>query len=105
MFKYLPTLLFPMWLLSPSLQADAPISEEAPHKVNYPANFQVAEGVDLFLFGDYLYWGVEEDGLYYAQGSNLKQIDPGYDQGLKAGLGLNFPKSGYEIDLSWTWFA
>lgn len=99
--RYLILPLFTSWLL----HADAPISEIAPKKVNYPANFQVEEGLDLFVFGDYLYWGAQEDGLYYAKSQDsLQKIDPSYEQGLRVGLGLNFPKAGYEVALSWLWF-
>ncbi len=94
-------------MTSLTLRADDPISETAPKKVNYPANFQVSEGIDLFVFGDYLYWVAQEEGLYYVTSGeigSLKKIDPKFENGLRVGLGLNFPKAGYDLITSWTWF-
>ncbi|MBI2810457.1 MAG: hypothetical protein HYX67_06480 [Candidatus Melainabacteria bacterium] len=99
-----------------------PVSEKPQGKVNYPSNFQVEGGSNLFLFGDYLYWRANEDSLYYthtgagtgtvfpATGSidfngRLKKIDPEWGNGLRLGLGVNFPKEGYDLNAAWTWFA
>jgi hypothetical protein len=104
-------------------QNQAPISEKPDDRVNFPSNFQVEQGANLFIFGDYLYWIAHEDALYYAQtgvgsgtsafppnGNNdfkghLKKVKPHWDNGLRIGLGLNFPKEGYDLQFSWTWFA
>lgn len=103
-------------------QKAAPVSEKPDGRVNYPSNFQVEGGANLFVFGDYLYWIAHEDGLYYAQtgaGSGtsvvppssidfdgeLKKIDPHCESGLRGGAGLNFPKEGYDFKLYWTWFS
>lgn len=96
-----------------------PISKAPQGRVNFPSNFQVEEGCDLFLFGDYLYWVAKEDGLYFAQTGfqnpppggdvtfkgKLKKIQPTWSSGARMGAGLSFPKNGYEIALDWTWFA
>lgn len=104
-------------------QHNAPISEKPDDRVNFPSNFQVDAGADLFIFGDYLYWIAHEDGLYYAHtgagtgtdtvppdGSfdfdgNLKKVHSKWDNGLRIGLGLNFPKAGYDVLAYWTWFS
>jgi hypothetical protein len=84
-------------------------------RVNYPSNFQVEGGCNLFLFGDYLYWIAEEDSLYYAQAGvgddlsdfkgHLKRVKPEWDSGLRIGAGLNFPKEGSDLFFTWTWFS
>lgn len=92
--------------------ADTPCSVSPKGRVNYPANFQVAGGIDLLVFGDYLYWKAQEDDLYYVQsGGNsegfigsLERLDPDYGNGLRVGLGLNFPKEGIDLIGSWLWF-
>ncbi len=99
------------------------MSEEPYGSVNYPSNFQVEGGANLYIFGDYLYWIPQSDGLYYAHtgfgagtatippdGSfdfkgTLKKIHPHFDNGVRAGVGCNFPKEGYEVSIYWTWFA
>lgn len=103
-------------------QEKAPLSEQPPDRVNFPSHFQVEEGANVFTFGDYLYWIAQENSLYYAHtgkgtgttiappdGSidfkgDLKKIDPEWDHGFRIGLGLNFPKEGYDVLLTWTWF-
>lgn len=104
-------------------QQKIPISEAPNDRVNYPSNFQVAGGANLFAFGDYLYWTVREDSLYYAHtgfdsgtavsppngdidfDGHLKKIKPQWDSGVRVGLGINFPKEGYDAALFWTWFS
>lgn len=116
------SILFCLSLPSICLSAQ-PISEAPDGRVNFPSNFQVEAGANLFIFGDYLYWIAQEDGLFYAhsgQGSGtasfpptgaidfngrLKKIHPHWDSGVRAGVGCNFPKAGYDISLYWTWFA
>jgi hypothetical protein len=74
-------------------------------KLNYPANFQVERGIDLFIEGEYLYWGAEEDGLYFATSHDqLQALDPAFTNGLRMGAGVSFPKAGYEIALQWLWY-
>lgn len=99
-------------LLSSLLLCSAAFAEQ-PTKVNYPSNFQVENGWDLFLYGDYLYWIAQEDSLFYAQtggdtsgfDGHLKKVHPDWDSGLRIGLGLNFAKEGYDTIAYWTWFA
>jgi len=78
-------------------------------RVNYPSNFQVESGCNLFLFGDYLYWIAQEDSLYYAQSGSgnghLQKVKPQWDSGSRIGTGLNFPKEGYDLIFTWTWFS
>ena len=83
-----------------------------PGCVNYPANFQVDAGIDLFVTGEYLYWRVSEDGLCLVQtgarhspagfDGRIQRIDPGWQSGMRLGTGLNFPKEGYDTALYWT---
>jgi hypothetical protein len=92
-----------------------PVSEMPDDRVNYPSNFQVEGGCNLFLFGDYLYWIAQEDSLYYAQAGvgsgssefdgHLKKVEPQWDSGLRIGAGVNFPKEGYDLLFTWTWFS
>ncbi len=100
-----------------------PISQTPDDHVNYPSNFQVEGGVNLLIYGDYLYWIAQEDSLYYAHtglgsgtaafppdGSDnfkghLKKVKPEWDSGTRIGLGLNFPKAGYDLVAYWTWFS
>lgn len=92
------------------LAATEPPSVAPTSKANFPANFQVEEGIDLFIYGDYLYWRAAEDGLNLSQkGSpsigNIQKIDPNFDSGFRVGLGLNFPRAGYDLGGYWTSFA
>lgn len=101
MKKYLALLL-----ATACVHAETPPSEAPSSRVNYPANFQVEKGIDLFVFGDYLYWIAQEDDLYFAQmGNSLKKVSPSFNSGFRAGLGLNFPRSGIEISTYWTSFT
>ncbi len=84
-----------------------PASVAPSSKVNYPSNFQVESGCNLFVLGDGLYWTAQEAGLYYAQetGGGLKQLDPNYSGGLRVGIGLTFPKEGFDTLFSWVYFS
>ena len=100
-----------------------PISEAPNERVNYPSNFQVEGGCNLFVFGEYLYWTANESGLYFAQtgsghatgafppdgsinfNGSIKRIHPDWESGVRLGAGLNFPKEGYDVSFYWTWFA
>jgi len=86
-------------------QQKTPISEKPDDRVNFPSNYQVERGADLFLYGDYLYWSASEDGLYFAQkDSSVKKIEPSWDSGLRLGAGVTFPKEGMDLVFYWTWF-
>ncbi len=110
---------------SPSLLAQAKIpASEKPHgRVNFPSNFQVEGGANLFIAGEYLYWLANEDGLYFAQSGagnqtglippdgsknfdgKVHRIHPEWDNGLRLSAGINFPKAGYDTIATWTWLA
>ncbi|MEN9343658.1 MAG: hypothetical protein RLZZ453_445 [Chlamydiota bacterium] len=83
----------------------SPPSTEPASKTNYPANFQVAEGIDLFIGGDYLYWGATADGVYFAESHSIAKIDPSFTSGFRVDVGVNFPKAGSELILYWTNFS
>lgn len=95
------TLALPLCLAAAEPPSVAPTS-----KVNFPANFQVEEGVDLFIYGDYLYWRAAEDGLNLTKKgqTSIEKIDPDFDSGFRVGLGLNFPRAGYDLASYWTSF-
>lgn len=92
-------------------------SEAPSGRVNYPSNFQVENGWNLFLAGDYLYWMASADGLYFAQtgaseeggivafDGTIKRIDPEWASGVRASVGITFPKQGYDLLLTWTYFS
>ncbi|MBS0603602.1 MAG: hypothetical protein JSS60_01045 [Verrucomicrobia bacterium] len=93
-----------------------PVSQAPDDRVNFPSNFQVENGWNLFVFGDYLYWTANEDGLYFAQtglgadnslnfDGKIKRIDPEWESGARVGAGINFPKEGYDLQFTWTWFS
>jgi hypothetical protein len=105
-------------------QENRPSSEVPDGKVNFPSNFQVEGGCNLLITGEYLYWTAREDGLYFAQEGfknpapafpprtsttsfhgTLKKVHPAWDNGARIGIGLNFPREGYDAILYWTWFA
>ena len=103
-------------------EAKRPVSETPSGRTNYPSNFQVEGGWNLFVFGEYLFWTANDDGLYFAQtgfqnetlasppdGSinfkgKLKKVEPDWQSGARIGFGINFPKNGYDIVGLWTWF-
>ena len=103
--------------------AATPSSEAPDGRVNYPSNFQVEKGANLFVFGDYLHWIAHEDGLYYAEtgagagtatfpptgsidfNGHLKKVDPKWESGARLGIGYTCPKQGFDIVLAWTWIT
>lgn len=83
-----------------------PVSKYNPDgKVNYPSNFQVENGWNLFVFGDYLYWNARENGLYFAKTNHIHRLEPEWNNGLRIGAGINFPNEGYDLLGIWTWFS
>jgi hypothetical protein len=121
--KKLPLLLLCCTSAYAEQETPVPVSKAPRSKVNYPSNFQVEKGWDLLISGEYLFWRANEDGLFFAQtgfqnltlpfppdGSmnfkgKLKKIDPEWDNGLRIGLGLNFPRAGCDVIGYWTWFS
>ncbi len=121
--RFLQTLLLTSLCTSAYAEQNKPVSEAPQGRVNYPSNFQVDGGCNLFVTGDYLYWTANEDGLYFAQtgfrnstlavppdgsivfNGRIKKIDPDWTNGVRLGLGLNFPKEGYDTILYWTWYT
>lgn len=110
----------PSLTATPSLP---PVSETPDGQVNYPSNFQVEKGANLFLTGEYLYWVGQEDALYYAQGGKgegsgqlppsssknfmgpLKKVEPEWESAFRVGIGIDFPKEGYDLGLEWTSYS
>jgi hypothetical protein len=94
-------------------QGKAPISQTPDDRVNYPSNYQVDDGTNLFFIGEYLYWLASEDGLYYAQSGlinsgnvsfdgKLERVHPEWESGFRIGAGFTFPKEGYDVIAYWT---
>jgi Legionella pneumophila major outer membrane protein precursor len=79
--------------------------------INPPGRPQVRDGVDLFLFGDLLYWNAHENGLPVAvvnhgsavnlSKSEVKSIHSHWDVGFRVGIGYNLPHDGWDLSLSW----
>jgi hypothetical protein len=104
-------------MCAPALcQQMKPVSEGPDDRVNFPSNFQVAEGWDFFVSGEYLFWTADEGGLYFAQtgfvdagavsfDGTLKKIDPKWKSGARIEAGFNFPKEGSDVVFGWTWFS
>lgn len=87
-----------------------PPSQEPHTKVNYPSHFQVEQGLDLTVIGDYLYWRADEQGLRYAHTfypdnkSKINRVQPCYTRGFRTGLGLHMPQHGMDLTCLWTHF-
>ena len=79
--------------------------------INPPGRPQVRDGVDLFLFGELLYWNAHENGLpvaivNHASSANLsksevRSIHSHWDVGFRVGVGYNLPHDGWDLSLSW----
>lgn len=81
---------------------------------------RVANGADVFLTADFIYWRTHQNGLEYAQ-SGLVATAPAvntnlssgtvqspkarWQPGFKVGLGLVFEHDGWDIDAEYTWLA
>ncbi len=95
---------------------------EASGIVSPPSRFQVEDGWNIFLNGEFLWWVAQEDDLFYVQGGSegttianppdgsvnyeghLKKIDPHWKPGFRAGIGGNMPYDEWDIFLSWTYY-
>ena len=79
--------------------------------VNPPARPQVRNGVDLFAYGDLLYWKANENGIPLAivnkdSSSNLahakvRNLRGQWDFAFRVGLGYDIPHDGWDLSLSW----
>ena len=122
MKKNLPFLAL---LLANQLNAGQVGTEEAPppEKVYNPSSrFQVAEGVDVFLTAEVLYWIAREEHLCYAQTDSggmtnqnppngaidfkgdIKKISAEWDFGVRLGLGYRFPYDKWDLEGAWTYY-
>jgi len=91
--------------------------------VNPSSRFQVDNGWNLFLDGEFLWWVAKEDGLYYAQNGfsgemttavppdgtidfngKLEKVHPHWHPGFRFGMGGNMSYDEWDIFLYWTWF-
>ncbi len=79
--------------------------------INPPGRPQVRDGVDLFLFGELLYWNAHENGLPVAvvnegvssniSHSDLESIHSHWDVGFRVGVGYNLPHDGWDLRFDW----
>jgi hypothetical protein len=83
--------------------------------INPQGRPQVRDGVDLFIFGDLLYWNAHENGLDIAvkQSDNsvgftetlndatVKNLHGKWNWGFRTGLGYNTMHDGWDISLTW----
>jgi hypothetical protein len=91
--------------------------------VNPSSRFQVDNGWNIFLDGQFLWWVAKEDGLYYAQNGysgeettavppgetinfdgKLEKVHPHWHPGFRFGMGGNMSYDEWDIFLYWTWF-
>jgi hypothetical protein len=97
--------------------------KEAGGLVNPSSRFQVDNGWNLFLDGEFLWWVAKEDGLYYAQNGftnkettvvppdgtvdfdgHIEKVHPHWHPGFRIGFGGNMSYDEWDIFLNWTWF-
>ncbi len=112
--------------ISPLCADDLPSTtqgKEAVGMINPSSRFQVANGWNIFLNTEFLWWVAKEDGLYYAQGGytgvqtsavppdgatnfrgHLKKVKPHFRPGFRIGIGGNMGYDEWDIMLNWTWF-
>jgi len=77
---------------------------------------RVKNGVDVYLFADFIYWTAKLDTLTYAKtgGGSLPNIgetkkgtilsvDWSWDPGFKTGIGWNFCHGCWDMNLQYTW--
>src|SRR6267154_1365439 len=79
--------------------------------INPPARPQIRNGVDLFAYGDLLYWKANENGIPLAvvnkqSGDNLahskvENLRGKWDFAFRVGLGYDIPHDGWDLSLSW----
>ncbi len=83
--------------------------------INPPGRAQVKGGVDLFVYGDLLYWNAHENGLAVAvenedtssnlSDSEVKNVHGKWNWGFRAGVGYNTPHDGWDLKLTWLRFT
>ncbi len=80
---------------------------------NSSGRAEVADGINLFLVGEFLYLQPQENGMAYAIKTNdpihttdndklsYKNLDFGYRTGYRGGIGFNIPHDQWDLYLSW----
>ena len=86
------------------------------HPITPHAGPRVKRGIDMFLFGEFLYWTGRLDTLTYAKTGRLDtleglsrrgtdhSVDWQWDPGFKVGVGWNFDHGDWDMQLKYTWF-
>ncbi len=92
-----------------------PFSQNKPMIEGYtaPAKVDVRGSWDIFLFGNFLYWQPNEEGLEYAFGQK-NTTDPvtqtlisphaSFHPGFQTGFGVNGNRDGWDFKAWYTWF-
>ena len=94
--------------------------ERGPHREITPnAGPCVADGADMFVTVDFIYWTAHEDGLRFAYTDGVNNTlsasptsttgksafpDFKFRPGFKVGLGVDFEHDGWDLFLEYTWF-
>jgi|HubBroStandDraft_4_1064222.scaffolds.fasta_scaffold90840_1 hypothetical protein len=79
--------------------------------INPPARPQIRNGADLFVFGEFLYWKANEDGIPLAvvnKGSanhlahaKIENLRGKWDPAFRVGVGYDVPHDGWDVGLTW----
>jgi hypothetical protein len=82
--------------------------------MNPPANPTIRRGVDLSVFGDLLYWSVNQQGMPLAvvnkgtpdnlRDARIENLRGKWDVGSRIGIGYVIPHDGWDVDLTWLHF-
>ena len=78
--------------------------------INPQGRPQVRDGVDLFLYGNLLYWNAHENGLIVAQKEASERftavdLSGKWNWGFRAGVGYNTMHDGWDLRLTWLRFT
>ena len=78
--------------------------------INPQGRPQVRDGVDLFIYGNLLYWNAHEDGLIYAEKTaapthKFNTLSGKWNWGFRAGVGYNTMHDGWDLRLTWLRFT
>ena len=86
-------------------------NEGPPVKITPSAGPRVNGSWNVYLTGEFIYWTVRQDGMFYAvsgAGANpskgsVHDLDWEWEPGFKVGLGVNLPHDGWDLYAKYTW--
>ncbi|MCB1107874.1 MAG: hypothetical protein KDK76_07250 [Chlamydiia bacterium] len=100
----------------PKLEEQSTFVRGAVRNVTPAAGPRVADGVNLTLSADFLWWKARQDGLAYATSGILSNVgnaltsrgeqhfpDFGWDPGFKFGFGVALPWDNWDFMMEYTW--